>query len=57
MAAVTWIANVNAADQMVPGGTIAALDLARDATRQAGARRFELLDVAVASHGPVQHST
>ena len=52
-----WIANVNAADQMVLGGTIAALDVARDATRQAGARRFELLDVAVASHGPVQHST
>lgn len=51
-----WIANVNAADQVVLGGTLAALELARDATREAGARRFELLDVAVASHGPVQRA-
>ncbi|WP_319452257.1 MULTISPECIES: ACP S-malonyltransferase [unclassified Mycobacterium] len=51
-----WIANVNAADQLVLGGTVAALELARDAAREAGARRFELLDVAVASHGPVQRA-
>lgn len=52
-----WIANVNAADQLVLGGTVAALDVAREAARHAGARRFERLDVAVASHGPVQRST
>jgi malonate decarboxylase epsilon subunit len=51
-----WIANVNAADQLVLGGTLAALALAREAARGAGARRFELLDVAVASHGPVQRA-
>lgn len=51
-----WIANVNAADQLVLGGTLRALELARDATQAAGARRFELLDVAVASHGPVQRA-
>ena len=49
-----WIANINAVDQVVLGGTVAALDNARQAARRAGARRFEMLDVAVASHGPLQ---
>jgi malonate decarboxylase epsilon subunit len=52
-----WIANINAADQLVLGGTRAALDGARDAVERAGARRFEPLDVPVASHGPVQRGT
>jgi malonate decarboxylase epsilon subunit len=52
-----WIANINAADQVVLGGTIAALDSARQAAQRAGARRFEMLDVAVASHGPIQAGT
>jgi malonate decarboxylase epsilon subunit len=52
-----WIANINAVDQVVLGGTVAALDTARQAARRAGARRFELLDVAVASHGPLQRDT
>jgi malonate decarboxylase epsilon subunit len=52
-----WIANVNGADQVVLGGTTAALATAREAARTAGARRFEPLDVAVASHGPVQQGT
>jgi malonate decarboxylase epsilon subunit len=52
-----WIANINAVDQVVLGGTVAALDNARQAARRAGARRFEMLDVAVASHGPLQHDT
>jgi malonate decarboxylase epsilon subunit len=49
-----WVANINAADQVVLGGTVAALDRARQAAERAGARRFEMLDVAVASHGPLQ---
>ncbi len=52
-----WIANINAIDQVVLGGTVAALDNARQAARRAGARRFEILDVAVASHGPLQRET
>jgi malonate decarboxylase epsilon subunit len=52
-----WIANINAVDQVVLGGTVAALDTARQAARHAGARRFEMLDVAVASHGPLQRDT
>ena len=52
-----WIANINAVDQVVVGGTVAALDNARQAAQRAGARRFEMLDVAVASHGPVQRET
>ncbi len=39
------------------GGTVAALDGARQAAQRAGARRFEMLDVAVASHGPLQRDT
>lgn len=52
-----WIANINAVDQTVLGGTVAALDSARQAGQRAGARRFEMLDVAVASHGPIQRDT
>lgn len=52
-----WIANINAADQVVLGGTIDGLRQARGAARRAGARRFEVLDMAVASHGPVQAHT
>ena len=52
-----WIANINSVDQVVLGGTVAALDNARQAARRAGARRFEMLDVAVASHGPLQRET
>ena len=52
-----WIANINAVDQVVLGGTVAALDNTRQAAQRAGARRFEMLDVAVASHGPLQRET
>jgi malonate decarboxylase epsilon subunit len=52
-----WIANINAIDQVVLGGTVAALDDAREAAQRAGARRFEMLDVAIASHGPLQRET
>jgi malonate decarboxylase epsilon subunit len=52
-----WIANINAIDQVVLGGSVAALDDARQAARRAGARRFEVLDVAVASHGRLQRDT
>ena len=55
--ATVWIANINAADQVVLGGTVDGLRDARAAARRMGARRFEMLDVAVASHGPVQART
>ena len=44
-----WIANINAADQIVLSGSIAALERAKAASRLAGARRWEPLDVTVAS--------
>ncbi len=52
-----WVANVNSATQTVLGGTITALDAASRAAAEAGATAFERLDVAVASHGPVQNGT
>jgi malonate decarboxylase epsilon subunit len=52
-----WVANINSATQTVLAGTASALDVARDAARQAGASGFERLDVAIASHGPLQEST
>jgi malonate decarboxylase epsilon subunit len=52
-----WIANINAVNQVVLGGTVTALDRARQAAQHAGARRFEMLDVALASHGPLQRET
>ena len=52
-----WIANINASDQIVLGGTTVALRRAEPAAREAGARRIERLDVTIASHGPLQHDT
>lgn len=52
-----WIANINSADQIVLGGTMAALAHAREAAQKAGARDVDMLDVPVASHGPIQSGT
>jgi malonate decarboxylase epsilon subunit len=52
-----WIANLNSATQTVLGGTATALNAAHDAARLTGAAAFERLDIAVASHGPVQGET
>ncbi|MCV7422449.1 acyltransferase domain-containing protein [Mycobacterium yunnanensis] len=52
-----WVANVNGATQTVVSGTGAALDRAADAARDAGAQSCERLDVAVASHCPLQQAT
>lgn len=52
-----WIANVNAADQIVVSGTITALKRAKEAAREAGARRWDALDVSIASHCPLQKPT
>jgi malonate decarboxylase epsilon subunit len=51
-----WVANINSATQTVLGGTVSALNAAHDAARLTGAA-FERLDIAVASHGPVQSET
>ncbi|KUI26902.1 malonate decarboxylase subunit epsilon [Mycobacterium sp. GA-2829] len=56
-AGTLWVANINAADQIVFAGTRDALERAREAARRCGARRFEMLDIAVASHGPLQENT
>jgi malonate decarboxylase epsilon subunit len=52
-----WIANINSADQIVLGGTRAALDTLRRNAPAAGARDLTILDVTVASHGPLQAGT
>jgi malonyl CoA-acyl carrier protein transacylase len=52
-----WLANVNSATQTVVSGTGAALRKASHAARTAGATDYERLDVAVASHCPVQAET
>jgi len=52
-----WIANINAADQIVLSGSIAALERSKAASRQAGARRWEALEVTIASHCPLQKPT
>jgi len=52
-----WIANINSADQIVLGGTRAALDTLRRHAPAAGARDLKILDVTVASHGPLQAGT
>lgn len=52
-----WIANVNAADQIVVAGTRAALDELRRRAPAAGARDLADLAVTVASHGPLQAGT
>lgn len=52
-----WVANVNAATQTVVSGTGRALRRAADAASRAGAQSCERLDVAVASHCPIQQDT
>ncbi|WP_327001101.1 acyltransferase domain-containing protein [Dactylosporangium sp. NBC_01737] len=52
-----WIANVNAADQIVVAGTRAGLDALRRRAPAAGARDLIDLAVDVASHGPLQAGT
>lgn len=52
-----WLANVNAATQTVVSGTDRALRRAADAAGRAGAQSCERLDVAVASHCPIQQDT
>lgn len=52
-----WVANVNTGTQTVIGGTSSALERAAVAAREAGARSFERVAMAVASHGPVQDPT
>ncbi|MHA3021948.1 ACP S-malonyltransferase [Mycobacterium sp. BMJ-28] len=52
-----WVANVNTATQTVLAGSRAALGDAAAAAEIAGAADFEMLDVAVASHCPVQAGT
>lgn len=52
-----WIANINAADQIVLSGTDTALRRAEPAAQAAGARSLRRLDVAVASHCPLQQHT
>jgi malonate decarboxylase epsilon subunit len=52
-----WLANINSATEAVVGGTEAALDAAEHGARRLGARRYERLDVEIASHGPVQEPT
>jgi malonate decarboxylase epsilon subunit len=52
-----WVANVNSASQTVLSGSILALRTASEVARDAGAADCELLDVAVASHCPLQAAT
>ncbi|KAA0074928.1 acyltransferase domain-containing protein [Mycolicibacterium sp. P9-64] len=52
-----WIANVNSATQTVVSGSVSALRDAAVAAEAAGARDYTLLDVAVASHCPLQAGT
>lgn len=47
-----WVANINAADQIVVSGTRTALDTLRRRAPAAGVRDLKLLDVSVASHCP-----
>ncbi|MFD4539494.1 ACP S-malonyltransferase [Streptomyces bauhiniae] len=52
-----WIANLNAADQVVVSGTRASLEALRQRAPAAGARDLTVLDVTVASHCPLQAAT
>ncbi len=52
-----WVANINSATQTVLSGSRAALQRAAQAAEAAGAADFEALDVAVASHCPLQADT
>ncbi len=52
-----WLANINAADQVVVSGTREALDRLAAQAPAAGARDLRLLAVSVASHCPLQATT
>lgn len=52
-----WVANVNSATQTVASGSLRALANMSRAAEAAGAADFALLDVAVASHCPLQAGT
>lgn len=52
-----WVANVNSATQTVLSGSVAGLRAAAVAAEEAGAGDFTTLDVAVASHCPLQAGT
>ncbi|GAB4054968.1 ACP S-malonyltransferase [Catellatospora paridis] len=52
-----WLANLNAADQVVVSGTRQALDRLAVQAPAAGARDLRLLAVSVASHCPLQATT
>jgi malonate decarboxylase epsilon subunit len=52
-----WIANINAGDEIVVSGTTKALTKLRAQAGRAGARDVKLLDIAVASHCPLQRPT
>lgn len=49
-----WVANINSRRQVVFSGTRDALGRLVPAAHRAGATRVEILNVAVASHGPLQ---
>jgi malonate decarboxylase epsilon subunit len=52
-----WVANVNGSSQTVVSGSVTALRKAAVAAKAAGARDCTLIDVAVASHCPLQAGT
>lgn len=52
-----WVANINSGTQTVVSGSGRALQTMSDAVRSAGATDYELLDVSVASHCPLQAGT
>lgn len=52
-----WVANINGATQTVLSGTVPALEAAAEEASRMGALNCERLDVAVASHCPVQEGT
>ena len=52
-----WVANVNTATQTVISGTATGLERAAGLAERLGASAFDRLDVAVASHCPIQNDT
>jgi malonate decarboxylase epsilon subunit len=52
-----WLANINTATQTVVAGTQEALAATEHLASHAGARSFDRLDIAIASHGPLQEPT
>lgn len=52
-----WVANINAADEIVVSGTTTALRKLQAQAGHAGARDVDVLNVTVASHCPLQHAT